>query len=88
MSIVGIGFSATDSSDKNSLSHSASLPAYFRVTSSVFIVDLVIKVYFEDLHKTATPSSVNIYSFVAFVSLESEIQFASLHPSSIVGYPI
>jgi len=76
MSISGIDFFTIGSSDKNILSYSVSLPANSRETSSTSIVDLVIKVCFEDLHETAAPLSVNTYPLVAFIS--SDLR-SSLH---------
>ena len=38
-----------------------------------------------DFQATAPPPKVKTYSFVALVSSESQIQFASLNPSKIEG---
>lgn len=59
---------------------------FARAINSDSMVDRAIHVYFEDFHDTAAPPRVNTYPLVDLVSKLSEIQLASLNPSSTCGY--
>jgi hypothetical protein len=86
--IIGTGLLTTGRSMSNSRNHSFSLVVVSSATSSASIVDFVRIVYLRDLQETATPPIVNIYPLVALVPSTSEIQSASLYPSSTFGYPV
>ena len=73
-------------SSKKSLSHSASSPALSRAINSDSIVDRAMHVCLEDFQDIAAPPKVNTYPLVDFVSVLSDIQFASVNPSSTGEY--
>ena len=85
MQIAGTGFGHFGISSKNCRNHSASSPHLSKATNSDSIVDLVMTVCLEDFHDTAEPPSVNTYPLVDFETFISDVQFASLYPSRIVG---
>jgi hypothetical protein len=58
-----------------------------KAVSSASIVDLVNMVCLHNLRDTSPPPKVNTYPLVALISSTSEIQFASLYPSSTEGCP-
>ena len=86
MQIAGIGFDNLGITSTNWRSHSASSVTLSKAMNSDFIVDLTMQVYLEDFNETTAPPRVNTYPLVDFESFISEIQFASLYPSSTAGY--
>ena len=86
MKITGIGFGHIGISSKKFRIHYASSPALPKAINSYSIVDLAMQVCFEDFQDTAALPSVNTYPLVDLESFESDIQLASLHPSSTAGY--
>ena len=86
MQIADTGFGQFGISSKKCRNHSASSPALSKAMNSDSIVDLAIQVCLEDFHDTAAPPSINTNPLVDFESFESEIQLASLYPSSTAGY--
>ena len=86
MQIAGTGFDHLGIFSTNWRSHSASSVALSKAMNSNSIVDLAMHVYLEDFQETAAPSKVNTYSLMDFKSFISDIQFASLYPSSTAGY--
>ena len=86
MHIAGTGLGHIGMSSKKLRSHSASSPVLSNAINSDSIVDLAMHVCLEDFQETAALSKVKTYPLVDFESLVSDIQFASLYPSSTAGY--
>lgn len=86
MHIAGTGLGHIGMSSKKLQSHSASSPILSKAINSDFIVNLAMHVCLEDFQETAAPLRVKTYPLVDFESVVSDIQFASLYPSSTTGY--
>ena len=70
------------------LSHLVSELALSKAIYLAFIVDQVIQVCLDDFQETAPPPRVKTYPLVDFISLELEIQLASINPSRTFGNPL
>ena len=86
MQIVGTGLVYIGISIRKFRSHSASSPVLSNAMNSDSIVDLAMQVCLEDFQVTVAHPKVNTYPLVDLVSLESDIQLASLYPSNTAGY--
>lgn len=84
--IASISFDHIGISSKKWQSHFSSYPTLSNAINLDSIVDLAVQVCLDDFQDTISPSSVKTYPLMDFVSFESDIQFASLYPSSTVGY--
>lgn len=75
-----------DISSKRYRCHWVSSFASSKAMNSDSIVDIVIQVCLEGFHETTPPLIMNTYPLVDLDFFVSDIQFASLYHSSIVGY--
>ena len=86
MQIAGTSLVHIGISSRKFRSHYASSPVLSNAMNSDSIVDLAMQVCLEDFQETTAPPKVNTYPLVDLVSLESDIQLASLYPSNTAGY--
>ena len=84
--IASIGFGQHGMSFRKLWSHYASSPTLSKAINSDSIVDHAIHDCLDDFYNIVVPPIVSTYPLVDFESFVSDIQFASLYPSSTTVY--